>query len=309
MEPDQPLNDDRPALATTIRVEESDVRVFTYPATVQHPVARFNEETQSFASHSDGVILAIHGFRGDHQGLRRVINALPEYTFVVPDLPGFGASSAFWGTKHDTDGYGLVITALKKVLGISDNSILLGHSYGSIVTSSYMAKHPDAFQSLILINPICEPALESDQRLLSYVAQGYYGFASLLPRELGEAFIRLRVATDFTSLAMTKSKDPDIRKYVVNQHRTYFGGFANLDVLRQCYESSITDSVKDFAADISVPTLLIAGALDELGSVAKQQHLATLFERSELHVIPDVGHLIHYETPFSAAAAIRGFLQ
>lgn len=309
MEPDQPLNDDRPALATTVRVEESDVRVYTYPATVRHSSPAFNAETHEFSAHGDGVILAIHGFRGDHHGLRRVINALPEYTFVVPDLPGFGESTAFWGTRHDTAGYGLVIAALKKVLGISDNAILLGHSYGSIVTAEFMAKNPSAFGSLVLINPICEPALDSDQKALSYVAQGYYGLASLLPKKLGEGFIRLQLATDITSLAMTKTKDPDIRTYIFNQHRRYFGGFASLDVLRQSYESSITYSVRDFAKSITVPTLLIAGEKDELGSVAKQVHLAKLIKNSELVVIPDVGHLIHYETPFSAAAAIRGFLQ
>lgn len=309
MPTDQPLNDDRPALVTTVRVEESDVRVYTYPTTIHHEVPSMRAQRGSFSSYSDGVILAIHGFRGDHHGLRRIINALPEYTFVVPDLPGFGESSAFWGTEHDVEGYGLVISALKKVLGIGDNAILLGHSFGSIVTSSFVSKYPDAFASLVLINPISEPALDSDQKALSYLAQGYYGFASLLPGHFGEAFIRLPLATDITSLAMTKTKDPDIRKYIFGQHRLYFGGFANLDVLRQCYKSSITHSVRDFAANIPIPTLLIAGAKDELGSVLKQQELAALFPDATLHVIPQVGHLIHYETPISAAAMIRGFLQ
>ncbi|GAA2549618.1 pimeloyl-ACP methyl ester carboxylesterase [Neomicrococcus aestuarii] len=309
MQSDQPLNDDRPAVATTVRVEESDVRVYTYPATVQHQRAIVDEVSGHFKATSDGVILAIHGFRGDHHGLRRIINALPEYTFVVPDLPGFGESTAYWGTKHDVAGYGLVIQALKKVLGISDTAILLGHSYGSIVTSAFMAQHPGSFQSLILINPICEPALESSQRALSYLAQGYYGFARLLPRDLGESFIKMRLATDVTSFAMTKSKDADIRRYVFNQHRTYFGGFASIDVLQQSYESSIKESVRDYATRIPVPTLLIVGELDELGSVPKQEHLASLFPDARLTVIPRVGHLIHYETPFSAAAAVRGFLQ
>ena len=33
-------------------------------------------------------ILVIHGFRGDHHGLLRVADQLPEMRLIMPDLPG-----------------------------------------------------------------------------------------------------------------------------------------------------------------------------------------------------------------------------
>ena len=40
-------------------------------------------------------ILVVHGFRGDHHGLLRVADQLPDMRLIMPDLPGFGRSAAF----------------------------------------------------------------------------------------------------------------------------------------------------------------------------------------------------------------------
>jgi pimeloyl-ACP methyl ester carboxylesterase len=45
-------------------------------------------------------ILVIHGFRGDHHGLLRVADQLPEMRLIMPDLPGFGSSEPFTSMDH-----------------------------------------------------------------------------------------------------------------------------------------------------------------------------------------------------------------
>ena len=55
-------------------------------------------------------------------------------------------------------------------------------------------------------------------------------------------------------------------------------------------------------------TLLIAAEKDDITPIEAERHLATLFPDAALVEIPDVGHLIHYETPEAAASAIREFL-
>lgn len=57
-----------------------------------------------------------------------------------------------------------------------------------------------------------------------------------------------------------------------------------------------------------MPVLLIAAERDDLGSVAGQRTLAGLMPDAELHVLPGVGHLVHYEAPAEAAALITDFL-
>lgn len=300
----------RPALRSTHEIHGSTVQCWTYPA--QAPCR--------------GVILAVHGFRGDHHGLTRLIEELPTYTVIVPDLPGFGVSTPFGSDAeapalertampstgipaHDAIGYGSVIGALREELGLNEQTILLGHSFGSIVASDYLAKHPDHFSQLVLVNPICEPALEGSQALMSKAASLYYWAGAVLPQKIGEGLLRSRIITDITSLAMLKSKDPSMRAYVFDQHRRYFSGFTSRATLREAYAASITQTVRDVAARINNPTLLVVGEKDELGSIPAQKSLARAFPRSRMRVIADVGHLIHYEKADEAGALINDFLQ
>ena len=298
----QPFIPTRPALVSTHRIHGSSVQCWTYPA----------------EDDCRGVILAVHGFRGDHHGLIRLIENLPAYTIIVPDLPGFGVSTPFGTTPeqaeagplpaHDARGYGQVVATLRKDLALAANTILLGHSFGSIVASDYLAKHPDHFAQLLLINPICEPALEGDQALMSKAAGMYYWAGAALPKKLGERLLRSRLITDITSLAMLKSKDPAMRHYVFDQHRRYFSGFTSRATLREAYAASISQTVRDVAARINNPTLLVVGEKDELGSIPAQRALARAFPRGVMRVINDVGHLIHYEKAPEAAALINEFV-
>ncbi|MDO5745388.1 MAG: alpha/beta hydrolase, partial [Micrococcaceae bacterium] len=273
-----------------------------------------------------GVILAIHGFRGDHHGLVRIIEAMPDFTFIVPDLPGFGASTPFSsapdpfarkagsvpkapeGPAHDVAGYGEVIGALRKQLGLGTGTILLGHSFGSIIAAAYLSRNPGSFAQLALINPICEPALAGSQALMSRAAGLYYAAGEKLPAPLGEALLRSRLITDATSLAMLTSRDRATRAYVFDQHRQYFSGFTSRATLREAYAASITETVRKYAPRINEPVLLVIGANDVLGSVPAQRSLARAFPRAQMRVIADVGHLIHYEKAPEAATLIEGFL-
>lgn len=297
----------RTALVSTHEIHGSRMRTWTYPA----------------LGASRGVVLAVHGFRGDHHGLVRMIECLPHLTIIVPDLPGFGASTPFSGvsghgaqdnagtaagSRHDVAGYGKVIGALREQLQLGNETILLGHSFGTIVAAAYLARHPGSFASLVLINPICEPALEGSQALLSRAAGAYYAAGEHLPAFLGEALLRSRFITDAMSLAMLKSRDPAMRAYVFDQHRRYFSRFTSRSTLREAYASSITETVRDVAARINEPVLLVVGEQDELGSVTAQRSLARRFPRATMRVIADVGHLIHYEKAAEAAAIIEDFL-
>ncbi|WP_417220368.1 alpha/beta fold hydrolase [Arthrobacter sp.] len=285
-----------PAPRTPLRTHHShrgsDLVVRTFPA--QGP--------------SRGIILAIHGFRGDHHGLDLLVRHLPGYTLVVPDLPGFGDSTAFTTSPHDAAAYATVIDTLRSDLGLPASTILLGHSFGSIVASRAAAEHPGAFARLVLVNPICEPALEGGQALFSRLAAGYYAAGRMLPERWGLAVLRSRLVVDAMSALMGTSSDPATRAYVVDQHRRYFSRFATRESLQEAFASSIRDTVRDFAAQIRMPTLLIVGELDDLGSVPGQYSLAAQFPHARLEVIAGVGHLIHYERPATAARLILDFL-
>jgi len=254
-------------------------------------------------------IVMVHGFRGDHHGLERVVELLPDHRIIMPDLPGFGLSPAFPGTAHSIDGYGQFLAGFLDTLALGAGTVLLGHSFGSIVASHFAASHPGRVYPLILVNPIAAPALEGPKGVMTKLAVFYYWASAKLPAVLGNALLRSKLIVRVMSVTMAKTKDPDLLAFIHGQHHAYFSGFANRNMLLESFQASVGGTVREVAGQLALPTLLIAGAQDEIATLPTQHVLQDLLPQGELVVIPDVGHLIHYETPAPAAAAIIDFLE
>lgn len=251
-------------------------------------------------------ILAVHGFRGEHHGLEPIVAQLPDVRFVSPDLPGFGETAPVPGRTHDLDAYVEWLSAFAAVA--APGAVVLGHSFGSIVAAAAVARGLPT-PRLILINPIGAPALSGPRGVFTRLAVFYYWLGARLPARIGERLLRNRLIVRIMSLAMVKTKDAALRRFVHDQHDAYFSRFADRDVLHDAFVTSVSHDVRECAASIRVPTLLVAAVRDDITPIEKERELATLFSDAELVEIADVGHLIHYETPQAAAAAIHAFVE
>ena len=254
-------------------------------------------------------ILVIHGFRGDHHGLLRVTDQLPGMRLIMPDLPGFGSSAAFVGAEHSVERYGQFISDFLEALGLGSDTVLLGHSFGSIVASHYVAAHPGTVSELILVNPIAAPALEGPKGLMTKLAILYYEAAARLPRRLGQGLLRSQLIVRVMSETMAKTRDKELRRFVHTQHSAYFSAFEDRESLLEAFKASVGSNVAEVAPGLTLPVLLIAGEKDEIAALPDQHKLLAVLPDPQLEVIPDVGHLIHYETPEPAAGFIRRFLK
>ncbi len=254
-------------------------------------------------------ILVIHGFRGDHHGLLRVVDHLPDMRIIMPDLPGFGSSESFASGGHTVERYGEFISSFMSALGLGADTVLLGHSFGSIIASHFAAANPGAVNPLILINPIAAPALEGSKGLMTRLAVLYYQLSARLPRRLGLAVLRNRAIVRIMSITMAKTRDRNLRAFIHGQHDAYFSAFADRRSLLEAFRASVSGNVAQVARNLRLPVLLIAGEDDEIASLPDQRKLLELLPDGRLDVIPGVGHLIHYETPAPAAAHIRSFLE
>lgn len=253
-------------------------------------------------------VLVIHGFRGDHHGLARVVEELANMEIYSPDLPGFGASEAFTDREHSIENYAQFVADFMAATSLGTETVLLGHSFGSIVASYFSAEHPGAISELILINPIAAPALEGPKGVLSKLAEFYYLAAAKIPSSAGNALLRSKLIVYFMSVTMAKTKDRQLLSYIHGQHNAYFSGFANREMLLEAFRASIGGTVRQVATALNLPVLLIAGDKDEIAPLPSQRVLLGQLPDAELVVISDVGHLIHYETPAPAASAIIDFL-
>ncbi len=249
-------------------------------------------------------IVFLHGLRGDHHGLEPIVSHLDGVRVVVPDLPGFGASPPFRTDAHDIAGYAAWATELVDAIG--GRPVLAGHSFGSIVAAA-AARRADAAR-LVLVNPIAAAALRGPRQAMTRLTVGYYRLAAALPERAGTALLRNPLVTRIASVAMTTTTDPTLRRWIHAEHGRYFSGFADRRVLLESFHASIDHDVTEYAADVNLPTLLVAAERDDIAPVAAQRALVLRFPEARLVVVPGIGHLAHYEAPSAVAAAIAGFL-
>lgn len=286
--------------AEELVVAGAPARFWVYPADDPAPAAGDDRPT----------IIVVHGFRGDHHGLEQIagrLGAVGTYRVVAPDLPGFGDAPPFPGRAHDLDGYTDWLIAFVAAVAGDGPVIMVGHSFGSIVVASALARGLVA-ERAVLINPIGAPALSGPRGILSRLAVGYYRAGAALPRPIGLPLLRSRMITRLLSEVMAKTEDRELRRWIHDQHRRYFGAFADRHVVLESFRASVSHDVSQFATLIDIPVLLIAGEVDDITQVDQQRRLAATLARAELVVIDGVGHLIHYEAPARAAAAILAFV-
>lgn len=251
-------------------------------------------------------IIMIHGFRGTHHGLQLIAEHLSEYALTIPDIPGFAEGDKL--ESYDLGAYVEWLHGFITKQKLKTPPILLGHSFGSIISAAYAAKYPKTISKLILVNPIGAPALEGPRAILTRLALFYYWIGRKFPKKLAHKWLSAKPVVAIVTITMTKSKDKTMRRYIHDQHFRYFSLFHDMKSLSEAFTTSVSHNVRQSAKMIIVPTLLIAGEKDDITPLHKQKELQTLFPNAKLHVIEEVGHLTHYETPDQVAKAIKQFI-
>jgi pimeloyl-ACP methyl ester carboxylesterase len=136
----------------------------------------------------------------------------------------------------------------------------------------------------------------------------YYWAGARLPEKLGTWLLRAPVIVRIMSIAMAKTDDRRLRRWIHSQHDRYFSTFADRESLRQAFVTSVSHDVRESAGGIAVPTLLVAAVQDDITPIEAERRLREMFDDAVLAEIDGVGHLIHYEKPREAAEEIGAFL-
>ena len=252
-------------------------------------------------------LIMIHGFRGTHHGLLLIAHHLKNHRLVIPDLPGFGKGEKM--EKYDLDNYVMWLHRYIKALKLSEPPVLFGHSFGSIISAAYAEKYPKTIKRLILVNPIGAPALEGPKKVMTKMAITYFNIGTKLPEKMAYKWLSAQIIVRAMSVAMAKTHDKQLRAYIHHQHRQHFSRFHSAQSVLEGFKTSVSHNVKEFAPNITTPTLLIAGSLDDITPLSDQYALVKLFPKATLKVISDVGHLTHYETPDQVAKYVQAFIK
>ncbi len=256
---------------------------------------------------AEHTILLVHGYRGDHHGLEPVIALLPEFRFISPDLPGFGASTPMTEAPHSIAGYERWMSGFAQAAELPADTIVFGHSFGSMITSHAVA---DGFATpgLILLNPISADPKTAAGVGITRLTRAFYGLARRLPEPIGRRLLGNWLVVQFMSMSLVTTDDKQLRQWVHEEHHRYFNGFSDPSTVAEAFDASLSTEVGKAAPRVTVPVLMIAGENDRIAPLSGQQATVGLFPDARLAVLPTVGHLIHYEAAPAAAEAIRTFV-
>ena len=249
---------------------------------------------------SDQVYLLIHGFRGDHHGLAAIAAGLTAFDVLIPDLPGYGKSAAL--ENSDLESYSNWLVELVRKIGKPVH--LIGHSFGTLVCSQAVAAGLQVL-SLSLIAPISTRSAQQKD-LGNSVARVFYRTCKVLGLS-GSLLMRSWLVVQIMSVAMATTRNRTLRSWIHNQHQSYFSNYANDEVVETGFWSASKSSVLDFADRLKIPTLIISGDIDLIAPLDGQKNLQKAVANSKLEVIPNIGHLLHYEAPAKVAALISDF--
>lgn len=251
-------------------------------------------------------LVMIHGFRGDHHGLEPIVAELgADVHVIIPDLPGFGISDAL-PSPADINSYAHWLSGFITTLN-AESSVILGHSFGSIVVGASLATGlPN--KRAILINPIAANALKGPRGVMTRLAVLYYKAAAALPAKSGYALLKNKAIVRVMSETMAKTKDPNLRQWIHEQHDQYFSLFASRDSVLEAFETSVSNDVSQFAPDIHKELMMLVADKDDITALPEQKLLASRIPGTRLEIVEGVGHLVHYEAPDFAARNIRDFL-
>lgn len=251
-------------------------------------------------------LLLIHGFRGDHNGLRFIAEYLvDDYNITIPDLPGFGKSSEFREGKHDLENYVEILEDFIGAAGLRQ-PVVVAHSFGTILSSRLAEKTPELISDkLILICPIAKLATKGVAKKITDMA---IAAGRRLPGGVGKRITGSKLVADAVTLKMTRTKDVDLKRRVKEEHRKYFGDFSSNKSMLEGLTTSNNHHVGMFADKVGKNVLVVATELDDFSSIEDQQKLAKQFARGQIKIIRGTGHLVHYEKPEDVAGAVRKFV-
>ena len=260
------------------------------------------------AEDARGVIVLAHGYRGDHHGLEPVIAQLDGIRIISPDLPGFGDSTPLTESPHSIAGYGEWLADFIDGLELSAPPVVLGHSFGSMITSHAIAEGLEV-RGLVLVNPISTDPKVAAGRVITGLTRAFYAVSRAMPQWLARAWLGNWLIVQFMSMSLVTTDDRTLRTWIHEEHHRYFNGFQDPRSVAEAFRASVSTDISKVAARITVPTVLIAGEADMIAPASGQRRVVDLFPDASLVLIPVVGHLAHYEAPGDVAGAIRAFLE
>jgi pimeloyl-ACP methyl ester carboxylesterase len=261
-------------------------------------------------------VVLLHGSGNPAGFLLPLLRELHGVHAIAPDRPGVGLSDPIdLPAARYRETAVAWVDRLLDTLELDDTT-LVGHSGGGVWALWYALAHPDRVRRLVLLGPPMFPktrcplpirlaATPGLGQLLSRLAppspRSMLRFAYLVAREK-EALAR---HPDLVDLLVAAARDPVTDRAAKAEFRTFVSPFALLSPSGFRPRSRLRP---DELRQLAMPTLVIWGEQEPLGSVSVARAAAELIPRARLEVLP-AGHGPWLGHPAQTAAMVVDFIR
>lgn len=232
-------------------------------------------------------LLLLHGFGADKDNFTRVARFLtPHYRVIIPDLIGFAESSRPQDADYAPRAQAERLRRFASALDIT-RPHLGGNSMGGQIALSWASLHPDEVQSLWLLAPAgvwTAPASE----------------VGTIIRQTGRNPLMIRTRKEFRELIPLVMEHPPFipgpMLDVMARER-----IENADLEERIFLQIATDSIEKRVAGLLTPALIVWGDRDRALHVGSAAILHGLMPRSQVILMPGIGHVPKLERPKQSA--------
>ena len=256
-------------------------------------------------------MVLVHGFTGSHEGFQYIIPLLPSIRFIVPDLPGFGASDLPAKDDWSIDALARLTNDFVTALNLPVPPHILGHSMGGLVVSSMVYQNPELFSDhVVLISPVPTAIRRNDARRPGAILGALQYRIGHKTGRAGHKLVRSRTISRALTAFLIKTTDKQLREEIYQHHFKNLEFISDIEFYSKLYTDINRSGALHYADSLRRKhVLLLAGDKDTVTPLKEMKELAQAIKPAEFHIIPGVSHLIHYERAAEAADLTSRFLK
>jgi len=293
---------------------------YSVPQTAENdksiPHIEINEvvfHAETFGNDTNQTVIIIHGGPGNDYKYLLPLKALAkEYFLVFYDQRGTGLSPRVGKEEQSLE---ICLEDLASIIDYysPDKQVnLIGHSWGAMLASGYMAQHPERVYKAVLAEPGMLTTKKAQEYLEAFQIKMNWAGMKAMIRILFESFHlnnadkQARIDYIFGEIVSLDMEGNPMRKYfcdedIENAYLPYWrlGGLASQTIRKKGMDKEgnmIIDLVSGLE-NYTRKVLFVAGACSQIIGEEFQQGHMKYFPNAEMHVIEDAGHTMFGEKP------------
>jgi len=240
-------------------------------------------------------LVLVHGIGADKDNFAQIAPFLRGIGRIIAlDLPGFGESSKPPDADYSIEAQAERLGQFLDALGLP-RAHFAGSSMGGAIALGFAHLHPERVQSLWLLAPAGVGGAAESEMFRRH-------------RERGEFPLFAQTLEQYAAVIDICCARPPFVPYCV-RHELACAAGRNYVLHTRIFNDLVGTpfALEDVVAGLETPTLLVWGDRDRVLDVSGAEILHRALPRSQLVILPGIGHLPMLEAPRRTAADSRAF--